>query len=168
MSPHGAMPVKFEDTRAHPALPRPRPTGVIRPPASIVADRDSLSRKFKVKPPGDRNVAGVVRRWPRSLIDSDLPKLRILTLSSAMSIITAVLERAPDGTLHLPVPENLKSRRIKVVATLEAAGPPPGSLRQRMPRPDFAAIRRGIFGSDLAARRLTAADSVFIRDRGER
>jgi hypothetical protein len=37
MSPRGAVPVKFVDTRAHPALPRPRPSGVTRPPASLVA-----------------------------------------------------------------------------------------------------------------------------------
>jgi len=39
-----------------------------------------------------------------------------------MSTITAILELSEDGTLHLPVPEELKSGKIKVVATLEAAG----------------------------------------------
>src|SRR5690606_8262071 len=41
----------------------------------------------------------------------------------AMSTITAVLEPDADGTLHLPVPEELKSAKVKVVATLEAAEP---------------------------------------------
>jgi hypothetical protein len=37
-----------------------------------------------------------------------------------MSTITAILEAAPDGTLHLPVPEELRRGRIQVKATLEA------------------------------------------------
>ncbi|MBX3740412.1 MAG: DUF2281 domain-containing protein [Akkermansiaceae bacterium] len=38
-----------------------------------------------------------------------------------MSTITAILEPDADGTLHLPVPDELKSKRVKVVATLEEA-----------------------------------------------
>lgn len=38
-----------------------------------------------------------------------------------MSTITVILEPQADGTLHLPVPEELKSAKVKVVATLEAA-----------------------------------------------
>lgn len=41
-----------------------------------------------------------------------------------MSTITAILEPDADGTLHLPVPDELKSKRLKVVATLEEADPP--------------------------------------------
>ncbi len=37
-----------------------------------------------------------------------------------MSTITAVLEAEADGTLHLPVPQNLRHGKVKVVATLEA------------------------------------------------
>jgi hypothetical protein len=86
-----------------------------------------------------------------------------------MSTITAILEPAPDGTLHLPVPEGLKSRRVRVTATLEAAEPVSGHSDQKGEgQPDFAAIRHGIFGAESAARRLTPGDSVFIRDRGER
>ena len=36
-----------------------------------------------------------------------------------MSTITAVLEADADGTLHLPVPQNLRHCKVKVVATLE-------------------------------------------------
>lgn len=36
-----------------------------------------------------------------------------------MSTITAILTPSPDGTLHLPLPENLRSGRIRVVATLD-------------------------------------------------
>jgi hypothetical protein len=46
-----------------------------------------------------------------------------------MSTITAILEPNADGTLHLPVPDELKSGKVKVVATLEAAN----SLEARVP-----------------------------------
>ncbi|MBE2204036.1 MAG: DUF2281 domain-containing protein [Chthoniobacterales bacterium] len=38
-----------------------------------------------------------------------------------MNIVTAILKPEADGTLHLPIPEELKSDEIKIVATLEAA-----------------------------------------------
>jgi hypothetical protein len=37
-----------------------------------------------------------------------------------MSTITAILEADADGTLHLPVPENWRRGKVKVVATLES------------------------------------------------
>lgn len=37
-----------------------------------------------------------------------------------MNTITAILEPEADGMLHLPVPEELKFSKVKVVATLEA------------------------------------------------
>ena len=40
-----------------------------------------------------------------------------------MSTITAVLEADADGTLHLPVPQDLRRGKVKVVATLETATP---------------------------------------------
>ena len=36
-----------------------------------------------------------------------------------MSTITAILEADADGTLHLPVPQNLRRGKVKVVATLQ-------------------------------------------------
>ncbi len=36
-----------------------------------------------------------------------------------MSTITAILEADADGTLHLPVPLNLRRGKVKVVATLQ-------------------------------------------------
>ena len=36
-----------------------------------------------------------------------------------MSTFTAILEADADGTLHLPVPLNLRRGRVKVVATLQ-------------------------------------------------
>ena len=44
-----------------------------------------------------------------------------------MSTITAILEADADGTLHLPLPAELRHGKIKVEAKLEAAAqPPPG------------------------------------------
>ena len=37
-----------------------------------------------------------------------------------MSTITAILEASDDGSLHLPLPAELKGVRIRVVAELEA------------------------------------------------
>ena len=38
-----------------------------------------------------------------------------------MSTITAILDADADGTLHLPLPTELRQSRLKVTATLEAA-----------------------------------------------
>jgi hypothetical protein len=40
-----------------------------------------------------------------------------------MSSITAILESDPDGSLHLPLPPELRGSKVKVSATLEAAEP---------------------------------------------
>lgn len=37
-----------------------------------------------------------------------------------MSTITAILEPSADGSLHLPLPPELRNGRVKVSATLEA------------------------------------------------
>ena len=39
----------------------------------------------------------------------------------SLSTITAILEPDVDGTLHLPLPADMRSSRVKVAATLEAA-----------------------------------------------
>lgn len=38
-----------------------------------------------------------------------------------MSTITLILEPSPDGSLHLPLPEELRGGRVKIVATMTAA-----------------------------------------------
>lgn len=38
-----------------------------------------------------------------------------------MSTITAVLDASPDGTVHLPLPPDLRGTRVRVEAKLEAA-----------------------------------------------
>jgi hypothetical protein len=37
-----------------------------------------------------------------------------------MNTITAILEADADGTLHLPVPQNLRRGKVKIVATLQS------------------------------------------------
>lgn len=38
-----------------------------------------------------------------------------------MSTITVILEADADGTLHLPLPAELRNSKLKVTATIEAA-----------------------------------------------
>ena len=40
-----------------------------------------------------------------------------------MSTIAAILDADPDGSLHLPLPPELRGAKVKVNATLEAAEP---------------------------------------------
>ncbi|MEI6233735.1 MAG: DUF2281 domain-containing protein [Planctomycetota bacterium] len=40
-----------------------------------------------------------------------------------MSTITAILEPQPDGTLHVPIPDELRHGKVKLVATLEIVPP---------------------------------------------
>ncbi len=61
-----------------------------------------------------------------------------------MSTITAILEPAADGTLHLPLPEELRHGKVEIVATLRAAPASaaprlPGSLKGFWMAPDFDA-----------------------------
>ena len=39
-----------------------------------------------------------------------------------MSTISAILEPDVDGTLHLPIPPEMRSSKVKVTATLERMG----------------------------------------------
>ena len=50
-------------------------------------------------------------------------KWHITICSCLVSTITVILEPHADGTLHLPVPAELRHQAIKVRAELEAAGP---------------------------------------------
>ncbi len=60
-----------------------------------------------------------------------------------MSTITAILEADVDGTLHLPLPAELRHGKVRVIATLEPASdekkasPKPGSLTGFWMAPDF-------------------------------
>ena len=50
-----------------------------------------------------------------------------------MSTITAILEADADGTLHLPVPAELRHGKIAVTATLEAANGASAAVLQATP-----------------------------------
>ena len=43
----------------------------------------------------------------------------------AVSTITAILDPDVDGTLHLPLPADMRSSKVKVTATLESVGSRP-------------------------------------------
>ena len=67
-----------------------------------------------------------------------------------VSTITAILEPDVDGTLHLPLPADMRSSKVKVVATLEAADSsytnPAAKLKELL------AAGRGINGATATAR----------------
>lgn len=50
-----------------------------------------------------------------------------------MSTITAILEADVDGTLHLPVPAELRQGKIAVTATLQAANGASSSVPRATP-----------------------------------
>jgi hypothetical protein len=50
-----------------------------------------------------------------------------------MSTITAILEADADGTLHLPVPEELRHGKIEVTATLKPANGVSSALPRATP-----------------------------------
>ena len=57
------------------------------------------------------------------------------------------------------------TKRGKIVARIV---PAPKAKPRKFKMPDFAAMRREIYGDDLKSRMLSPEDSAFIRDRGER
>lgn len=57
------------------------------------------------------------------------------------------------------------TKRGRIVARIV---PAPRVKKGKFTMPDFAAMRREIYGGDIKSRMLTQEDSAFIRDRGER
>ena len=57
-----------------------------------------------------------------------------------MSTITAILEADADGSLHLPLPAELRHTKLKVTATLEPVSTP-------APRPRFGCLAGKIWMS---------------------
>lgn len=77
-----------------------------------------------------------------------------------MSTITAVLEAHPDGSLHLPLPSELKGGRIRVVAQLEAVPADATAVRIARDAADWwekiatlPADEAGAFADDIEAGR---------------
>jgi hypothetical protein len=70
-----------------------------------------------------------------------------------MNRITAILEAHPDGTVHLPVPAELRHGKVEVTATLRAAqdtvSGDPSTLPSSLPRatPQMVQRRREAFAA---------------------
>jgi hypothetical protein len=60
-----------------------------------------------------------------------------------MSTITAVLDCHEDGTLHLPLPEELRGKKVRVTVTMEAEGEStaPAEVEETLPLPDMSKIK---------------------------
>jgi len=58
-----------------------------------------------------------------------------------MSKITAILEADADGTLHLPLPPELRNAKVRVTATLEAA-PETSTEEKRTPLEALKELRK--------------------------
>ena len=52
-----------------------------------------------------------------------------------MSTITAILEADADGTLHLPLPADLRKSKVKVTATIQAVRNPVNAQPRKPPWP---------------------------------
>lgn len=63
---------------------------------------------------------------------------------ASVSTITVILEPDADGSLHLPVPAEMKRGKIKVVATLTAVAGSAGSVDDEASNPTqaIASLRR--------------------------
>ena len=77
-----------------------------------------------------------------------------------MSTITAILEASADGSLHLPLPAELKGGRIRVVAQLEAVPANEAAVRTAREALDwwekanhFSAEEAEAFAGDIEAGR---------------
>ena len=67
-----------------------------------------------------------------------------------MSTITAVLDADPDGTLHLPLPAELRSSRVKVTARLESVSAKP--VQKGIKLKELLSRNRGLDGAVATAR----------------
>jgi len=56
-----------------------------------------------------------------------------------MNTISAILDPSPDGTLHVPVPDELRGRKVAITATLRAAEEAIGPLKAS---PEAVALRK--------------------------
>jgi len=59
-----------------------------------------------------------------------------------MSTITAILEPQPDGTLHLPLPAELRTGKVEVTATLRAASESGTGVGSASPRATPEMVKR--------------------------
>jgi hypothetical protein len=82
-----------------------------------------------------------------------------------MSTITAILEPDADGSLHLPLPKDLRRGKVKVTATLEPAETQPDEAEAKM-EAALAALGRlrelGTFKNDLPLATRNTADFKHV------
>ena len=82
----------------------------LTPPSDVGAESKGRGSLRLAADGGQRSESGI------RFAGSDLGGYR-----PPMSTITAVLDACPDGTLHLPLPPDLRGVRVRVEAKLEAA-----------------------------------------------
>jgi len=61
-----------------------------------------------------------------------------------MNTITAILEADADGTLHLPLPAELRHGKIEVTATLKAATETSSTIPRRL-LSGFRGVAKGVY-----------------------
>ena len=72
---------------------------------------------------------------------------------SMMSTVTVILEPDADGTVHLPVPPELRHGKLRVVASLQAIA--------EISKPDLAIIRASLKATpEMMAKRKAALESL--------
>jgi hypothetical protein len=81
-----------------------------------------------------------------------------------MSTITAILEPDSEGCLHLPVPEEMRGGKVKVVASLETIGPGEASGHAHLIRGEFG---RAVLIAPPGAPPMTAERIKAILDEEE-
>ena len=74
---------------------------------------------------GNRQPNALPNRSARGLYFCELARIQLLL--RIVSTITAILEPHADGSLHLPVPAEMRRGKVKVIATLI---PVPGNTEQ--------------------------------------
>ena len=74
------------------------------------------------------------------LRDAPLPTPPSSDNLPAMSTITAILEPDPDGCLHLPVPEEMRGGKVKVIASLETVVASEAAEQARLIRGEFGRV----------------------------
>lgn len=62
-----------------------------------------------------------------------------------MSTITAILLPDPDGTLHVPLPPDLRSGKVEIQAILRAASSPESPPSTAVSPPNSVALRKVAF-----------------------
>jgi len=79
-----------------------------------------------------------------------------------MSTITAILEADADGTLHLPLPVELRNGKVKIVASVEAADTSADAPRGRLVMGEFG--RRVLVAPEGAPPMTSASIKAILEE----